>query len=190
MMRPIVIKVGGSLFDWPEVARELPVVLNQKRDASEALVLLAGGGAAADFVRTLDRTFALGDSRAHHLALRSLDLTAHALATLVPGLVVVDELEGALAEERADRVAERAVEGGSSVADRPPLVVDGAGRSSVGVEDRLRDLGEDAALIIRDRSAGAARDMSIVRIAGSSWTLVQEGAVSADELAQRCRRRG
>ena len=29
---------------------------------------------------------------AHHLALRSLDLTAHVLAALVPGLVVVDEL--------------------------------------------------------------------------------------------------
>jgi aspartokinase-like uncharacterized kinase len=92
MSRPIVIKVGGSLFDWPELPRRLNVVLDEHRVARQSLVLIPGGGSAADFVRRLDRTFALGDLPAHRLALRSLDLTAHALAALVPGLDVIDDV--------------------------------------------------------------------------------------------------
>jgi aspartokinase-like uncharacterized kinase len=56
-------------------------------------MVLAGGGGAADFVRGLDRTFGLGNDRSHQLALRSLDLTAHALAALLPALVVVEDLD-------------------------------------------------------------------------------------------------
>jgi aspartokinase-like uncharacterized kinase len=92
MTRPIVIKVGGSLFDWPAFPRQLKAVLDAYRAARPSLVLLPGGGSAADFVRRLDRTFALGDVPAHRLALRSLDLTAHALAALVPGLEAIDDV--------------------------------------------------------------------------------------------------
>jgi aspartokinase-like uncharacterized kinase len=92
MIRPIVIKVGGSLFDWPELPRQLNAILLEHSAARRNLVLLPGGGAAADFVRGLDRTFVLGDLPAHRLALRSLDLTAHALAALVPGLDVIDDV--------------------------------------------------------------------------------------------------
>jgi aspartokinase-like uncharacterized kinase len=96
MTRPIVIKVGGSLFDWPELPRHLNAVLDAHRAACQKLVLVPGGGPAADFIRTLDRTFALGDLPAHRLALRSLDLTAHVLAALVPGLDVIEDV-GSLA---------------------------------------------------------------------------------------------
>jgi aspartokinase-like uncharacterized kinase len=92
MSGTVVIKVGGSLFDWPDLPDRLSRLLEQRRAGGERLVLVAGGGAAADFVRQLDQTFALGDLPAHCLALRSLDLTAHVLAALVPGLVVVDRL--------------------------------------------------------------------------------------------------
>jgi aspartokinase-like uncharacterized kinase len=92
VIRPVVIKVGGSLFDWPELRGSLSTLLEELRATRPHVVLLAGGGQAADFVRALDRTFALGDVTSHNLALRSLDLTAHVLAALVPGLVVVDEL--------------------------------------------------------------------------------------------------
>jgi aspartokinase-like uncharacterized kinase len=90
MTRPVVIKVGGSLFDWPELPGRLTALVDDQRTANSRIVLIAGGGPAADFVRQLDRTFALGDVPAHHLAVRTLDLTAHVLAALVPGLVVVD----------------------------------------------------------------------------------------------------
>jgi aspartokinase-like uncharacterized kinase len=92
MIRLVVIKVGGSLFDWPELPRQLTALLDDHSAAAAHLLLIPGGGRAADFVRSLDRTFALGDVPAHHLALRSLDLTAQVLAVLVPGLVVIDQL--------------------------------------------------------------------------------------------------
>jgi aspartokinase-like uncharacterized kinase len=91
MTRCVVIKVGGSLFDWPELPRRLSDYLDERQAMGQHVILLAGGGSAADFIRELDRTFALGDLAAHRLALRSLDLTAHVLAALVPGVDVVDE---------------------------------------------------------------------------------------------------
>jgi aspartokinase-like uncharacterized kinase len=90
--RPVFIKVGGSLFDSPDLPGRLSSYLEGRQAGGERLVVLAGGGGAADLIRDLDRTFGLGDLRAHRLALRSLDLTAHILAELVPGLDVVDEL--------------------------------------------------------------------------------------------------
>jgi aspartokinase-like uncharacterized kinase len=98
--RLAVIKVGGSLFDWPELPERLTEFLNTRRGISddERAVLLAGGGRAADLVRLLDRVHGLGDERAHRLALHALDLTAFLLAALVPGnFAVVDRTE-ALAE--------------------------------------------------------------------------------------------
>jgi aspartokinase-like uncharacterized kinase len=94
MIRPVVIKVGGSLFDWPALPRRLGALLDERRLAHQHIVLLPGGGRAADFVRQIDHTFALGDLPAHRLAIRSLDLTAHVLATIVPGLDVIDDPGG------------------------------------------------------------------------------------------------
>lgn len=81
------MKVGGSLLDWPALPDRLRAYLDDRRGAR--LVLLAGGGPAADVIRDLDRIHALGDERAHHLALHALDLSAAVLAALVPGLEVV-----------------------------------------------------------------------------------------------------
>jgi hypothetical protein len=41
-------------------------------------------------VRALDRAHGLGDEGAHRLALRALDFTAHALASLVPSVSVIE----------------------------------------------------------------------------------------------------
>lgn len=92
MSRAVVIKVGGSLFDWPDLPGRLAACLEGRASRGERPVLLAGGGRAADLVRDLDRAFAIGDVRAHRMALRSLDFTAHLLAAIVPALDVVDEL--------------------------------------------------------------------------------------------------
>jgi aspartokinase-like uncharacterized kinase len=90
-MGPVVIKVGGSLLDWEPLAGRLRADLDARH--ADRPVLLAGGGRAADLVRDLDRVHGLGDRRAHALALRALDLTAHLLAALVPGLEVVEALD-------------------------------------------------------------------------------------------------
>ncbi|WP_406697040.1 uridylate kinase [Singulisphaera sp. Ch08] len=91
MSRPVVIKVGGSLLDWPELATTLERYLRTRH--AERLVIVVGGGAVTDVVRTLDHTHTLGQERSHALALRSLDLTAHLLAAIVPNLAVTDRIE-------------------------------------------------------------------------------------------------
>jgi 5-(aminomethyl)-3-furanmethanol phosphate kinase len=92
MNRPVVVKVGGSLLDWPEFPASLAAYL--ARRAAERLVLVVGGGRFADALRHLDSTHALGEARSHALALHVLGLTARVVADLVPGLEVVEELEG------------------------------------------------------------------------------------------------
>ena len=92
--RPIVIKVGGSLLDWPELPQRLAKFLDilRRRDpiSGQSLVLLAGGGPAADVIRTMDRIHGMGDMQAHRLAIRALDWTADLLAVLLPDSIVVD----------------------------------------------------------------------------------------------------
>lgn len=95
--RPIVLKVGGSLLGWPDLPGRLRMYLRTLE--GRAPVLVVGGGGAADFVRELDSVHGIGDKRSHALALRALDLTAHALAAVVDGLEVVDRPEGLAASQ-------------------------------------------------------------------------------------------
>jgi aspartokinase-like uncharacterized kinase len=88
--RPVVVKVGGSLLDWPELAARLQAYLGSRR--GDHVVLIAGGGRFADALRDLDARQSLGEHRSHALALRVLDLTAHVLASLLPGSEVVDDI--------------------------------------------------------------------------------------------------
>ena len=87
-----LVKVGGSLFEWPGLPRRLMAFLR----ASEVnrLVLVAGGGGFADVVRALDRIHGLGDDRSHGLALRAMELASHALSALVPELRIVESVAG------------------------------------------------------------------------------------------------
>ena len=85
-----VVKVGGSLLDWPELPARLGAWLASRKN--ERLVLVVGGGGAADWIRELDRIHNLGPERSHDLAVRSLELTARVLETLLPGLKVVEEI--------------------------------------------------------------------------------------------------
>jgi aspartokinase-like uncharacterized kinase len=90
-----VVKVGGSLFDWPEFPVRLTAYLEMRRDAdgAEHTVLIAGGGRAADWARSVDQTHGLGDVAADRLAVRALDLTAAFLAELLPGPLMVERLD-------------------------------------------------------------------------------------------------
>src|SRR5262249_42007524 len=64
MSRPplAVVKVGGSLFDWPELPGRLTGYLKarQVKVGAEHTVLVAGGGPAADWIRRLDEIQHLG----------------------------------------------------------------------------------------------------------------------------------
>jgi aspartokinase-like uncharacterized kinase len=77
-----VYKIGGSLFDLPELPDVLRVVLAQR--PQNAAVLIAGGGPVGDVIREWDRVHRLGDDAAHELALEGMDLTASFLARFFP----------------------------------------------------------------------------------------------------------
>src|SRR4051812_37350042 len=95
-----LVKVGGSLLDWPELPRRLRSFLDHEthHGTEVKIVLIVGGGAAADFIRGMDRIHHLGDDAAHRLAIHSLDLSAQVLQALLPGSSVVadpDEFQSA-----------------------------------------------------------------------------------------------
>jgi aspartokinase-like uncharacterized kinase len=87
---PIVVKVGGSLFDLPDLGPRLQTWLDSL--PTRNVLLVPGGGPTADVVRDLDRWHALGEERAHWLALRALTLNAYFLAELLPNAAVVERL--------------------------------------------------------------------------------------------------
>jgi aspartokinase-like uncharacterized kinase len=85
----VVVKVGGSLFDLPDLGPRLRAWL-ARLSAAEVL-LVPGGGPTADVVRDLDRRHALGEEASHWLALRALTVNAHFLQALLPGVVIVPQ---------------------------------------------------------------------------------------------------
>jgi aspartokinase-like uncharacterized kinase len=90
----VVVKVGGSLFDLPDLGPRLRRWLDADARVRppSAVLLVPGGGPTADVVRDLDRRHGLGDEAAHWLALRAMTLNAHFLAELLPPTVVVGEM--------------------------------------------------------------------------------------------------
>lgn len=78
-----VIKLGGSLLDLPDVVARF--ARYRRQHTGPCALLVVGGGAAADAVRALDRRLHLGEETAHWLAVRAMQINAHALAAVLPG---------------------------------------------------------------------------------------------------------
>jgi 5-(aminomethyl)-3-furanmethanol phosphate kinase len=91
MAAELAVKVGGSLYDLPNLGGRLRSWLDAQ--SSRQVLLIPGGGAAADLVRQADALDHLGEERCHWLALRSLQLTAHLLAARLDGGQVIGEIE-------------------------------------------------------------------------------------------------
>ena len=83
-----VVKVGGSLYDLPDLGPRLQRWLNHV-PANDVLIV-PGGGPAADVIRDLDRIHHLGEENAHWLALEALRLNAHFIARLLPPADFID----------------------------------------------------------------------------------------------------
>lgn len=95
-----VVKVGGSLGRG-ECLREVCACLAEA-GRRHRLLVVPGGGAAADVVREQDARFALRPSTAHWMAVLAMDQYGLLLADLTPGAEAVETLDRArtrLAEE-------------------------------------------------------------------------------------------
>lgn len=103
-MKPcIVYKLGGSLLDLSDLAVRLRAVWQSNPDSD--VLLVVGGGLAADVVREWDRLFHLGEETAHWLAIDALDLSAKLLEELIPELLLVRSLAQMRSAHAAGRPA-------------------------------------------------------------------------------------
>jgi aspartokinase-like uncharacterized kinase len=82
---PLVVKVGGSLYGLPDLGPRLRRWLAQQ---PRPVVIVPGGGPAADVIRAYDRTHQLGEEACHWLALAMLAVNARFLAELLPGAAI------------------------------------------------------------------------------------------------------
>ena len=86
-MALVVVKVGGSLYDLPNLGDKLRSFLAGL--TPDAVLVVPGGGLTADAIRALDRDQALGPTASHWLSLRACAVNAHFLSLLL-GLPVVE----------------------------------------------------------------------------------------------------
>jgi aspartokinase-like uncharacterized kinase len=77
----IVVKVGGSLYDLPDLRVRLSQYL--ARLSNHKIALFPGGGQLVEAVRQLDRQHNLGDEKSHWLAVQTLSVAANFLVGLL-----------------------------------------------------------------------------------------------------------
>lgn len=95
-MKPLVLKIGGSLAESGRLRSALDLVTRARRP----VVVVAGGGPFADAVRETQTRLGLSDAAAHRMAILAMHQMANAMADLAPRLVAADTL---LAIKRAWR---------------------------------------------------------------------------------------
>jgi dihydroneopterin aldolase len=84
-----VVKLGGSVVRSAELSAWLDVIAANPRP----VVVVPGGGALADEVRSAQTTLGFGDGAAHRMALLAMDQLAWAVAGLRAGFEVGDTEE-------------------------------------------------------------------------------------------------
>lgn len=103
MSHPAVVKVGGSLFDLPDLGSRLRRWMAHQE--AQHFLLVPGGGRTADVIRQLDRLHHLGEECAHWLALRAMTLNASFLGAILPGTRLVEDRIGCEEAWRLGKVA-------------------------------------------------------------------------------------
>jgi aspartokinase-like uncharacterized kinase len=97
IVKPSVVKLGGSLAEGGGLARWLDVVA---RHGGRRCVVVAGGGAFADAVRAAQIRHRFSDGAGHRMALLAMEQLALMLADLAPSLTPA-ATEAAIAAARA-----------------------------------------------------------------------------------------
>jgi len=83
----VIVKVGGSLFDLPDLKLRLARCCERARPTR--VVFVPGGGSAANVIRSLDITHGLGEEAAHWLAMRMVQVNGCFLKTLLAQATIV-----------------------------------------------------------------------------------------------------
>src|SRR5436190_16042609 len=83
----IVVKVGGSLLDLPDLADRLHQFLASCE--TPRLILVIGGGPVAELVRQRDRHDDLDCDKSHWLAVRAMSFNSFLIEAMLPNSVVV-----------------------------------------------------------------------------------------------------
>ncbi|NQZ52690.1 MAG: delta 1-pyrroline-5-carboxylate synthetase [Piscirickettsiaceae bacterium] len=84
----IVVKLGGSLYNTPELKLWLKTLTIQAK--SHPIIIVPGGGPFADQVRHAQETHQFSDSHAHHMALLAMSQFGLLLSSLVPNCQVLN----------------------------------------------------------------------------------------------------
>ncbi len=84
-----VVKVGGSLYDLPDLRSRLEHWFSTL--SSERILLVPGGGKAADSIRHLDQVHRFNKEDTHWLALRALTLNAWFLKQILPAAKIISD---------------------------------------------------------------------------------------------------
>lgn len=90
-MSVTVLKVGGSLYDLPDLGPRLRRITERIEGVK---LIVPGGGATANAIRDFDATHQLGQEASHWLALRACGLNAHFLAKLLGDWPVLGNVDG------------------------------------------------------------------------------------------------
>lgn len=85
-----VVKVGGSLFDLPDLGACIQAWLRQEKTAKN--IFVAGGGELAEFIRRQHQLSPLDESRAHWLCIEAMQMMSHILHQRLLGSVLCQHL--------------------------------------------------------------------------------------------------
>jgi len=99
---PVVVKVGGSLFDLPHLGADLKRWLDC---LAPPTLIVPGGGPLIDALRELDQRHKLGEETCHWLALRAMSLNAFFLSKVLDNAEVIMDLSGWQAATAKGRLA-------------------------------------------------------------------------------------
>jgi aspartokinase-like uncharacterized kinase len=98
--RVTVIKVGGSLLDWPGLPERFMQFFQRRRaeDPTFRPAVFCGGGPFADVIRRLDQIHHLGEFASHRMAIQAMDYSTAILFCLLRDAVPIDSEESLGAE--------------------------------------------------------------------------------------------
>ncbi len=102
MSRPVVIKVGGSLFAEPGAMAKAAEWLATTRRPGQTRLLIAGGGEAVEAIRRIDSANPMPAEAAHWAAIRIMDASTRLLPAWLPAVTVAESVEKGLSGPPGD----------------------------------------------------------------------------------------